>query len=112
METTLITLPELLKSYVDDVMKSISFEGASSEDRQRFEEYIQTMASEEVMKVLMESLSDSDFDALISAVESGNLSLDDEARLIDESAAKVPDFQSKLVKALNILTPKLFVSAS
>lgn len=112
MESTLITLPELLKSYVDDVMKSISFEGATESDRKKFEDYISAMASEEVMKVLMESLSDSDFDALISAVESGNLSVDDEAKLIDESCAKVVDFQEKLVKALNILSPKLFVPAT
>lgn len=110
MEQTLLTLPELLKSYVDSVMASTIFEGVSAEQREAFKKNVEDRVSEEVMKIVIEHLSEEDFQKLISAIEGGNLSSEDEARTIDEAVEKVPEFPEKLVSALMAIRPEFVLS--
>lgn len=110
MEQTLLTLPELLKSYVDSVMASTVWEGVGAEQREAFKKNVEDRVSEEVMKIVIEHLSEEDFQKLISAIEGGKLSVEEEARTIDEAVEKVPAFSEKLVSALMAIRPEFVLS--
>lgn len=103
MEQTLLTLPELLKSCVSGIMATVSLEGLSAEQREAFEKSVKDCVDEEVMKIVIEHLSEEDFQKLITAIEGGALTPEEEARVIDEAVAKVPDFAEKLSSALTAI---------
>lgn len=90
-------------------MTTTSFDGVSDEERTAFAERVRVSASEEVMKVIVEQLSDEDFQMFITPFETGSLTPDDEARLIDEAAQKIPNFPEKLSAAFDALHAKLVV---
>ncbi|MCX6733452.1 MAG: hypothetical protein NTX63_01430 [Candidatus Peregrinibacteria bacterium] len=100
MEQTLLTLPELLKSCVSGIMATVSLEELSAEQREAFEKSVKDCVDEEVMKIVIEHLSEEDFQKLITSIEGGALTPEEEARVIDEAVAKVPDFAEKLSSAL------------
>ncbi len=112
MEPTLLTLPELLKSYVDSVMATTLWEGVGAEQREAFKKNVEDRVSEEVMKIVIEHLSEADFQKLTSDIEDGRLSLEEEARTIDEAVEKVPEFSEKLVLALTAIRPELVLSST
>lgn len=112
METTLLTLPELLKSYVDNVMATTAFEGVSIEAREAFRKNIEDRVSEEVMKIVLEQLSEEDFQKLIAAIEGETLTPEEEARMIDEAVGSIPEFSEKLVPALVAIRPEFVLLAS
>lgn len=110
MEPTLLTLPELLKSYVDSVMATTSFEGVSAEQSEAFEKSVESRVSEEVMKIVLEHLSDEDFQTLVTAIEGGNLSPEQEAEAIEKAVDKVPEFGDKITAILIAIRPELTLS--
>ncbi len=90
-------------------MTTTTFDGVSDEERATFAERVRLSASEAVMNVIVEQLSDEDFQEFITPFEAGSLTPDDEARLIDEATQKIPDFSRKLSVAFDALHAKLVV---
>ena len=110
MESTSITLPELLKSYVDDVMATTSFEGVSTDARDDFTNSVEAHVSDEIMKIVVEHLPDEDFQTFIARIEGGTLSPEEEGRIISSAIEQIPAFYEKLILALNALRPSFILS--